>query len=124
MSAQIIEKEGIPEFAVIPIDEYNALREKAEMLDDVGAYDRAIHELAVGEDETVPSDVAKRLIAGDEHSLKVWREYRGLTQDDLANAADLSQGQIAMLEASKRKGTIDVWKTLADVLGVDVDDLL
>ncbi len=35
MSAQIIEKNGKPEFAVVPIDEYQLLLEKAEELDDL-----------------------------------------------------------------------------------------
>ena len=48
MSAQIIEKNGKAEFAVVPIDEYNLLLEKAEELDDVTAFDKAMHELFSG----------------------------------------------------------------------------
>ena len=40
MSAQFIEIEG-KQVVVIPADDYRVLLEKAEMLDDVAAYDRA-----------------------------------------------------------------------------------
>ena len=124
MSAQFIGKAGMAEFAVIPIEEYNALREKAELLDDTIAYDRALQEMTDGDDEVIPAGIAKRLLSGKEHPLKVWREYRGLTQEELAHAAGTSQGQIALLETGKRKGAIDTWKTLANKLDVDVDDLM
>ncbi len=51
----------------------------AEDLADLSAYDGAKAALAAGEDELVPADYAKRLIAG-ESPLRVWRELRGLSQ--------------------------------------------
>jgi hypothetical protein len=41
MNVQIIEKDGQPEWAIIPYAEYERLREDAEMLQDVRAYDEA-----------------------------------------------------------------------------------
>jgi PHD/YefM family antitoxin component YafN of YafNO toxin-antitoxin module len=38
MSVQVIEKNGKPEWAVLPYDEYERLVEEAEMLQDVRAY--------------------------------------------------------------------------------------
>jgi len=124
MSAQMIEKNGKAEFAVLPIDEYNLLLEKAEELDDVIAFDRATHELNFAQDELIPADIAKRLIRGKETPLKVWREYRGLTQEKLAKEAGVSQGQIALIESREREGTISVLKGLANALNVDLDDLV
>lgn len=48
-------------------------------LADLRAYDGAKAALAAGEEELVPAEFAKRLIAG-ESSLRVWREVRGLSQ--------------------------------------------
>ena len=124
MRAQIIEKNGKPEYAVVPIDEYNLLLEKAEELDDVTAFDKAIYDLEVGQDELVPADIAKRLVSGKESSLKVWREFRGMTQEQLAELAGISQGQVALIEGRKREGKVSVLKGLANALNVDLDDLV
>lgn len=49
MSAQFIEIEG-KQVVVISADDYRVLLEKAEMLDDVAAYDRAKAALAAGDE--------------------------------------------------------------------------
>jgi DNA-binding XRE family transcriptional regulator len=124
MSAQIIKKDGMAEYAVVPIEEYNLLLEKAEELDDVIAFDKAAHELESGQDELLPVAIAKRLVSGRESRLKVWREFRGLTQEQLAAQAGISQGQVALIEGGKREGKVSVLKGLANALHVDLDDLV
>ena len=124
MSAQSIEKNGKAEFAVVPIVEYNLLLEKADELDDVTAFDKAMHELGIGQDELVPAEVARRLVGSQESPLKVWREFRGMTQEQLAEQAGISQGQVALIEGGKREGKVSVLKALANALNVDLDDLV
>ena len=124
MSAQIIHKDGKAEFAVVPIEEYNRLLAMAEDFDDLVAYDKAIAELESGEDEAIPAEIVARLVAGNEHPLKVWREFRSMTQAGLADQAGVSQGQVALIEGGKRQGTVDVLKDLARVLDVDLGDLV
>lgn len=123
MSAQIIENNGVPEFAVVPIADYRVLIEKAEMLDDVAAFDRAEAALAAGEDELVPAAIVDSLLA-NVNAVKVWREYRGMSQATLADAAGLSQAYIAQIETGKREGRIDAYRAIASVLEVNIDDLL
>ncbi|HUW98643.1 MAG TPA: helix-turn-helix transcriptional regulator [Acidiferrobacter sp.] len=123
MSVQIIENDGIPEYAVVPIADYRTLIEKAEMLDDVAAFDKAEAALAAGEDELVPSDIADSLLA-NVNAVKVWREFRGMSQVALADASGLSQAYIAQIETGKREGRIDAYKAIANVLEVDIDDLV
>lgn len=41
-------------------------------------------------------------INGGSNNLKAWREFRHLTQDDLAELVGTTQGQIAHLEADRR----------------------
>ena len=123
MSVQIIENNGVSEYAVVPIADYRALIEKAEMLDDVAAFDKAEAALAAGEDELVPSDIAASLLA-NVNAVKVWREYQGMSQVVLAEAAGLSQAYIAQIETGKREGRIAAYKAIASVLGVDLDDLV
>ena len=78
----------------IPAEEYDRLREAAEDLADLRAYDRAKAALAAGEDELVPADFAKRLISG-ESPLRVWRELRGLSQVKLGA---VNNGMVAVNE--------------------------
>ena len=107
----------------IPAEEYDRLREAAEDLADLRAYDRAKAALAAGEDELVPADFAKRLIAG-ESPLRVWRELRGLSQVKLGAASRVNRVQIADIEAGRGKGSVETVRKLAEALGVRVDDLV
>lgn len=79
--------------------------------------------LAAGEEELVPADIAKRLIAG-ENAVRVWRQHRGLTVAELANAAVLSQAFISQIETGKREGSISAMKAIAEALSVALDDLV
>lgn len=56
--------------------------------------------------------------------LRRLREQAGLTQDQLAEMASTSQGQIAKLEKGERRMTVDWAVKLAGVLGVEPLDLL
>lgn len=123
MSAQIIKKDGKPEYAVVPIDEYQVLLQASEDLDELLAFDNAVREMQAEYSDLVPHEIAKRLVSG-ERPLKVWREYRGLTQVELAAQANLSQGQIAQMESGKREGKVSVLRKLAQILEVNLDDLV
>lgn len=122
MSAQFIEIEG-KQVVVIPADEYRLLLEKAEMLDDVAAYDRVKAALAGGDDELLPAVVANAILDG-ESQVRVWRQYREMSQVQLAGAAGISQAYLAQIETGKREGTLSIYRSLADALGVDLDDLV
>lgn len=95
----------------------------AEDLADLSAYDGAKAALAAGEDELVPADYAKRLIAG-ESPLRVWRELRALSQVKLGAVSGVNRVQIADIEAERGKGSVETVRKLADSLGVRVDDLV
>ena len=79
--------------------------------------------LAAGEEELVPADYAKRLIAG-ESPLRVWRELCGLSQVGLEVVSGVNRVQIADIEAGRGKGSVETVRKLADALGVRVDDLV
>ena len=94
-----------------------------EPLEDAAAFDRAVREVEEGRDEVVPAEIVNRLLAG-ETPVRVWREYRGLTQAELAARSGLSQSYIAMLERGARRGTTDKLGRLAQTLELDPEDLL
>ena len=119
MSIQFIEHNGQRQYAIVPAEIYEKLIEKAEMLDDIKAFDASLTQ----DEELIPHEVLQRIIAG-ESKLKVWREYRGFTQTDLSNQAGVSQPTITQLETAQRTGTLAMLKKLAKVLNVDIDDLI
>lgn len=123
MKVQIIEKDGQPEWAVLPFEEYQRLVEQAEMLQDIQDYDEARAALAAGEEELIPAAVTYALLEG-ENPVRVWREYRGLTQQQLANAAGISKPYLSQLESGQRKGTVEVMARIARALNVSLDDLV
>ena len=110
------------EMITIPLDEYRSLRAAADDLADLGTFDRAKAALAAGTDESVPADVVKRLLAG-ESALRVWREFRGLSQSGLASASGVNRVQIVDIEAGRRNGSLETARKLATALGVSIDDL-
>ncbi len=123
MNVQFLVQNGQPEYAVLPVSEYLELLKKAEMMEDVTDYDKANAELASGEDELVPEQVADALLDGD-NPIKVWRNFRGLSQLELAERISRSQSYVAKLESGQRKGSLEVFKAISAALGVDVDDLI
>jgi ribosome-binding protein aMBF1 (putative translation factor) len=110
------------EFAILPMDELRKLMDDAEMLADVRAYDAAKARIERGEDELIPLEIVERRIAG-ESTVKIWREYRGLTQEALAKASQVSRSMIAAMEARHKTGGVATLKRLAAALKVDLDQL-
>lgn len=107
------------EMVTIPREEYEELLAAREDLEDIAAYDRA---KAEGGD-SIPDELVGRILDG-EAPLRVFRDWRGLTQDGLASAAGVNRVQIANIEGGKRSGSAATLKRLADALGLTVDDLI
>ena len=123
MSLQVIKQGDTPEWAVVPYKIYLELVEKAEMLQDVLDYDSAKAALERGEDELVPGEVVYAILDGG-NPIKVWREYRGMSQSEAAEKAGISVPYLSQLEANKRKGSLDVLSAIAKVLQVSLDDIV
>ena len=122
MSAQVIKKDGRPEWAVVPYDEYLRLKEEAEMLQDIAEYDSAKEAIRSGE-ELIPGEVTFAILDG-ENPVRVWRKHRGMTQQELAQVAGISKPYLSQIETGKRTGTAEVLVAIADALGITVDDLM
>jgi DNA-binding XRE family transcriptional regulator len=72
--------------------------------------------------EKVPAEVVNRLIAG-ESPIKVWREYRGLSQRALAARAGLNFAYLSQIETGTRKGPTETMKKIAAALDLEFTDL-
>ena len=113
---------GGKQFAMIPVRELQKLIADAEMLADVKAYDAAKARIELGEDEVIPFEITERRVAG-ESTVRIWREHRGLTQQELAKASKVSRGMIAAIETGHKTGGVATLKKLAAVLKVSLDNL-
>lgn len=108
------------ETVTIPRSEYEALRAAVDSLEDAAA--TAAYRATRGE-ESVPIALVDRLLAGD-NPLRVWRRHRGMTQQALAAAIGIGKAYLSEIETGKKHGSIRVIKAAAEVLDVDLDDLV
>jgi DNA-binding XRE family transcriptional regulator len=116
---QILEVEGKPRLAVVPLAEWQRIVERLEDAEDALAARR----WRAARGETMPADVVNRLLDG-ENKIKVWRMHRGLTQQALAEACGVSKPYVSQLEANTRLASQAVLRKLASALRVDLDDLV
>jgi DNA-binding XRE family transcriptional regulator len=123
MTVQVIKQGNKPEWAVVPYETYLQLVEKAEMLQDVQDYDSAKAALERGDDELIPSEVVYAILDG-ENAIKVWREYRSMSQQEVAENAGISVPYLSQLETNKRKGSLEVLSALAKVLKVSLENIV
>jgi transcriptional regulator with XRE-family HTH domain len=64
-----------------------------------------------------------RILDG-ESQLRVWREYRGMTLQDLADKVGVSRGYLSEIEIGKQDGSVRVMKKVATALNVDLDEIV
>jgi len=119
---QFILKDGQPEYAVLPYDIYLQLVEDAEMLEDICDYDEAMQRIEAGE-ELVPGEIVFAMVEGA-NPIKVWREYRGMTQPQLAEKAGISPAYLSKIESGNHPGSTDVLKAIAAALDLTLDDIV
>jgi DNA-binding XRE family transcriptional regulator len=86
-------------------------------------YDAIKAALVRGEEELIPSEVVYALLDGA-NPVKVWRNYREMEQQEVAEKAGISVPYLSQLERGKQKGSVDVLNALAKALGVSLDDLV
>lgn len=123
MSVQVIRRGDNPEWAVIPYETYLQLVEKAEMLLDIQDYDSAKAALERGDDELVPSEVLYAILDG-ENAIKVWREFREMSQQELAEQAGISIPYLSQLETNKRTGSLEVLSSIAKALNLSLENIV
>ena len=111
------------EVAILPRKEYEALAAKAAEADeDIGTarlVARARKEIAAGA-PLIPKAVVDRIAKG-ENAIRVFREWRDVTQLYLSFKTDIGQGYLSDLETGRRKGTAAALKKIAEALDVPLD---
>ena len=109
------------EYAVVPRDEYEALRNAVdEVVADFAAVYRVLED---PNEELVPFELAEQVAAGV-HPVRVWRKNRGMTASALATDSGVAQSYLSDIENGKKPGSVKAMKRIADSLNVFLDDLI
>ena len=102
----IYNPDGKPAFVVLAYDDYLRLTGRSW----------------VPEGDGVPHEVVKMTLGGKMSQARAWREYLGLTQEEVAARLDISQSALAQIEQAKRPRTTTLEK-LAVALGIRLEQL-
>lgn len=121
MTVQFVEIAG-QKIAMLPAADYERLLELAEDRADILAAERAEGRREAGE-EYIPFALVDSIMQG-ENALRAWRNYRGLTLDQLATITHMRKATLSEIENGKAQGKPLLWRALADALNVSVDDIL
>ena len=105
---QIIKVDDQPAFAVIPWDVYQELTQNY---------------LPDESDVWFPQAVVEANVVRGDSLLKAWRDYRGLTQAQVAARAGMSQPAYARLEKATVQPRTATLRKLADALNVSLAQL-
>lgn len=123
MNVQIIEKNGKPEWAVIPYSEYVKLQEAFDDAEDIIDIERHIKAVQEGEEVTVPGEVTFAILSGIK-PVRAWREHKQIKMNELAKRAGISSAYLSQIENGKRNPTIDTLKAIANELEIDIEMLI
>jgi hypothetical protein len=105
---QIIEKDGKPEYAVIPVAEWRRIKAMIDELEDIRALDVA---LSKPNRRMIPFEVTSAILDGAS-PIRAWREHRGLSLDNLAKSAGIGTFRLTNLEAGTRKAAANELRSL------------
>ena len=123
MNVQIIEKNGRPEWAVIPYKEFKIIQETIEDAEDIRDIEKNLKAIEGNTEIAVPGEITFAVIDGAS-PIRVWREYKKIKLNELAKKVGISASYLSQIENKKRNPTIDTIKLIASALGIEVDLLI
>ena len=119
MNLETVERNS-QKFVLVPIGQYNQLLSDIEMLKDI----RDFRSAKTVDEETFPAEVINRLILNEDNPIKVYREYRELTQKQLADKVGVQRAYLAEIETGRKSGSVKTLKAIAEALDVDLTSIL
>ena len=123
MNVQIIEKNGKPEWAVIPFSDYKKLQEALEDAEDIKEIEENLKAVQEGKEITVPGEVTFAILDGI-NPIRAWRENRQIKMNELSKRVGISLSYLSQIENGKRNPTVDTLKAIAKELEIDVEMLI
>ena len=86
---------GKPQFVVLPIAEYERLRDDG--------WESVHYESGKNDDETIPHDVVSIMVSQEVSLIAAWRIYRGLSQYNVAEKLGTTQSAVSQWESINSK---------------------
>ncbi len=123
MNVQIIEKNGKPEWAVIPFSEYQKLQEALEDAEDIIDIEQSLKAIQEGREITVPGEITFAILDGIS-PVRAWREHKQIKMSELAKKVGISPAYLSQIENGKRNPTVDTLKAIAKELNIDIEFLI
>lgn len=99
---------------------YEGMIEQIEDFEDMLALERARN---TSESRRLPHLWVKRLLDG-EHPLRVWRDYRQLTGQQLESLSGVPQSYISDIERDVKAGSARTLQKLARALDIAIEDIM
>ena len=106
---QIIAKNGVPLFVVVPYDEYIADIQRAKKAEKKVYFPQEVVEKAAIEGKSI---------------VRAWREYKRMTQKDVAATMGITQAAYCQLEKSQDRLRPATLKKIAHALGITENQLM
>ena len=123
MNAQIIEKNGKPEWAIIPYGEFIKIQELLENAEDIKDIEVNLKAIEENREIVVPGEVTFAIVDGT-HPIRAWREYKNMRINDLAKRVGISGSFLSQIENGKRNPTIETLKSIASALEIEPEMLI
>ena len=123
MNAQIIEKNGKPEWAIIPYGEFIKIKELLENAEDIKDIEVNLKAIEENREIVVPGEVTFAIVDGT-HPIRAWREYKNMRINELAKRVGISGSYLSQIENGKRNPTIETLKTIASALEIEPEMLI
>ncbi len=101
MNYDIIHISGKPH-VLVPIHDFTALKN-------------------AGTNTNLPNEIMEQITLGQDSSIKIIRKYKGMTQADLAKAAEISRPYLTEIETGRKDGSIRALKSIAGALDVSLE---
>jgi ribosome-binding protein aMBF1 (putative translation factor) len=114
---QFILTNGQPEWAILPYQLYVKLKDQEQLVT------KLISEKPGSIRSVLPAHMHTRLRQG-ESPIRVWREFKDLSQAELAMQASISIPYLSQLEHQIRSGSKKVLKRIAAALSIELDALV
>ncbi len=115
---------GGEEVALIPVRVLEQIEDIDELLDEIAAIraQETAARLAAGSERLVPAEIVHR--EEGVHPVRAWREYRGLTQAELARRIGVPKAYVSHIETGRRHPGPALLLKLARALDAPIEFLI